>query len=108
MADWLRERRARWPRATNPRLLVVAQTYRHPASPQLSYTGMRSACDQIGLLPRQLWTDRVLDEASETADPICLVRLFGIHPRVAVKYVRTARPDNVLTRPDSVDRERSP
>ncbi|WP_437031171.1 hypothetical protein [Streptomyces sp. enrichment culture] len=98
VADWLRERRTRWPRATNPHLLVTAQTYRHPASPQISYTGMRSAFDQIGLLPRQLWTDRVLDEARETADPICLVRLFGIHPRVAVKYVHTAHPDKALPR----------
>ncbi|GJF20972.1 hypothetical protein SHO565_15360 [Streptomyces sp. HO565] len=98
VADWLRERRTRWPQATNPHLLVTAQTYRHPASPQISYTGMRSAFDQIGLLPRQLWTDRVLDEARETADPICLVRLFGIHPRVAVKYVHTAHPDKALPR----------
>ncbi|MEV8071617.1 hypothetical protein [Streptomyces pseudogriseolus] len=98
MADWLRERRTRWPRATNPHLIVTAQTYRHPASPQISYTGLRSAFDQIGLLPRQLWTDRVLDEARETADPIALVRLFGIHPRVAVKYVHTAHPDKALPR----------
>ncbi|MGW5212776.1 hypothetical protein ACWEQO_16595 [Streptomyces sp. NPDC004051] len=98
VADWLRERRTRWPRATNPHLLVTAQTYRHPAGPQISYTGMRSVFDQIGLLPCQLWTDRVLDEARETADPICLVRLFGIYPRAAVKYVHTAHPDKALPR----------
>jgi len=98
VADWLRERRTRWPQATNPHLLITAQTYRHPTSPQISYTGMRSAFDQIGLLPRQLWTDRVLDEARETADPICLVRLFGIHPSVAVKYVQAAHPDKALPR----------
>ncbi|MFK4547268.1 hypothetical protein RKD29_006864 [Streptomyces tendae] len=98
VADWLRERRTRWPQATNPHLLVTAQTYRNPSSPQISYTGMRSAFDQIGLLPRQLWADRVLDEARETADPVCLVRLFGIHPRVAVKYVHTAHPDKALPR----------
>ncbi|MEU1367472.1 hypothetical protein ABZ454_15190 [Streptomyces sp. NPDC005803] len=98
VADWLRERRTRWPRATNPHLVVTPWTYRHPASPQISYTGMRSAFDQIGLLPRQLWTDRVLDEARETADPVSLVRLFGIHPRIAVKYVHTAHPDKALPR----------
>ncbi|MEU1367466.1 hypothetical protein ABZ454_15155 [Streptomyces sp. NPDC005803] len=80
VADWLRERRIRWPHATDSHLLVTLQTYRHPASPQISYTGMRSAFDQIGLLPRQLWADRVLDEARETADPVRLVRLFGIPP----------------------------
>lgn len=98
VADWPRGRRTHWPQATNPHLLITAQTYQHPTSPQISYTGMRSAFDQIGLLPRQLWTDRVLDEARETADPICLVRLFGIHPRVAVKYVQTAHPDKVPPR----------
>ncbi|MER8199155.1 hypothetical protein ABTY00_35060 [Streptomyces microflavus] len=52
-ADWLRERRRRWPQATNPHLLVTPQTYRHPASPPISHCAMRSAFDQIGLLPRQ-------------------------------------------------------
>jgi hypothetical protein len=64
----------------------------------MSYTGLRSAFDQIGLLPRQLWADRVLEEARETADPVRLVRLFGIHPNIAVKYVRTAHPDKTLPR----------
>ncbi|MFE5711467.1 hypothetical protein ACFQ7J_11700 [Streptomyces sp. NPDC056501] len=59
---------------------------------------LRSAFDQIGLLPRRLWADRVLDEARETADPVRLVRLFGIHPKIAVKYVHTAHPDKALPR----------
>ncbi|WP_405904803.1 hypothetical protein OG742_00790 [Streptomyces sp. NBC_00828] len=49
-ADWLRERRRRWPQATNPHLLIISQTYRHPASPQISYCAMRAAFDKIGLL----------------------------------------------------------
>jgi site-specific recombinase XerC len=97
-ADWLRERRRRWPQATNPHLLITSQTYRHPASPQISYCAMRAAFDQIGLLPRQVWADRILDEARETADPVHLVRLFGIHPGIAVKYVHAAHPDKALPR----------
>ena len=96
-ADWLRERRRR-PRATNPHLLVTSQTYRHPASPQGSHLAMRTAFDQIGLLPRQVWADRTLDEARKTADPVHLVRLFGIHPSIAVKYVHAAHPDKALPR----------
>ncbi|MDX2525733.1 hypothetical protein [Streptomyces europaeiscabiei] len=98
VADWLRERRRRWPQATNPHLLITSHTYRHPASPQISYCAMRAAFDQIGLLPRQVWADRILDEARETADPVHLVRLFGIHPTIAVKYVNTAHPDKALPR----------
>jgi hypothetical protein len=97
-ADWLRERRRRWPQATNPHLLITAQTYRHPASPQISYCAMRAVFDQIGLLPRQVWADRILDEARETADPVHLVRLFGIYPSIAVKYVHAAHPDKALPR----------
>ncbi|GAQ65333.1 hypothetical protein [Streptomyces scabiei] len=97
-ADWLRERRRRWPQATNPHLLITSQSYRHPASPQISYCAMRAAFDQIGLLPRQVRADRILDEARETTDPVHLVRLFGIHPSIAVKYVHAAHPDKVLPR----------
>ncbi|WP_329274106.1 hypothetical protein [Streptomyces sp. NBC_00691] len=98
VADWLRERRRRWPQATNPHLLITSQTYRHPGSPPISYGGTRAAFDQVGLLPRQVWADRVLDEARETADPVRLVRLFGIHPSIAVKYVHAAHPDKALPR----------
>ncbi|UOB07639.1 hypothetical protein MQE23_00380 [Streptomyces sp. HP-A2021] len=98
MADWLRERRRRWPQASNPHLIITTHSYRHPASPQLSYCALRAAFDQVGLLPRQVWADRILYEALETADPVHLVRLFGIHPNIAVKYVHAAHPDTALPR----------
>ncbi|MEU9992923.1 hypothetical protein AB0E10_40340 [Streptomyces sp. NPDC048045] len=98
VAVWLRERRHRWPHATNPHLLITSQTYRHPASVQISYCALRAAFDQIGLLPRQVWADRILYEAQESADPVHLPRLFGIHPKIAVKYVHTAHPDKALPR----------
>lgn len=93
MADWPRERRRHWPQATDPHLLITSQSYRHPASPQISYCAMRAAFDQIGLLPRQVRADRILDKAQATADPVHLVRIFGIfgiHPSIAVKYVHAA------------------
>ncbi|MFD4943683.1 hypothetical protein ACFWNT_14390 [Streptomyces sp. NPDC058409] len=98
VADWLRERRRRRPEATNSHLLITCHTYRHPSSPQLSYCAVRAAFDQVGLLPRQVWADRILYEARETADPVHLVRLFGIHPGVAVKYVNTVHPDKAIPR----------
>ncbi|MFC7895487.1 hypothetical protein [Streptomyces sp. NPDC057381] len=43
-----------------------------------------------------MWADRILYEAQETADPVHLVRSFGIHPYIAVKYVHAAHPDKAL------------
>ncbi|MDX3631055.1 hypothetical protein PV728_12285 [Streptomyces europaeiscabiei] len=69
MADWLRERRRRWPEATNPHLLITSRTYRHPASPPISYCARRAAFDQIGLLPRQVWADRILNFTRPSRPP---------------------------------------
>ncbi len=44
-------------------------------------------------MPRALWADRVLDEARVSEDPVHLVRLFGLHPHTAVRYVHAAHPD---------------
>ncbi|WP_335937688.1 hypothetical protein [Streptomyces sp. PTD5-9] len=79
-------------------MLITAQTYRHPASPQLSYCALRAAFDQSSPLPRQVWADRILCEAQESAAPVHLVRLFGVHPEVAVKYVHTAHADKAPPR----------
>jgi hypothetical protein len=46
----------------------------------------------------QLWRDRVLHEAHCTADPVHLIRLFGIHSSTAVKCVNAAHPSEALPR----------
>ncbi len=56
----------------------------------------------IGLLSRQVWADRIRYETQKTADPVRLVRLFGIHADIAVRYVHAAHPDKDL--PRSADR----
>ncbi|GAB2792551.1 hypothetical protein [Amycolatopsis magusensis] len=95
ISAWLAERQRRWPRTPNPHLLLSHNTAHHPARPPLSYTGFRAAFAP-GILPSQLWADRVLHEAELTADPVHLVRLFGIHPHTAVKYVHAAHPGRAL------------
>lgn len=40
-----------------------------------------------------------LDEARETADPIRLMRLFGITSHTAIHYVRTAYPERFAIDP---------
>lgn len=95
---WLRQRRGRWPGTGNPHLIISQQTALHPAGIGVSYFYLRAAFDQIGLLPRKVWSDRVLYEAKQAADPVHLIRLFGSHPCTAVKYVNAAHPDKALPR----------
>ncbi|MFC7819541.1 MULTISPECIES: hypothetical protein [unclassified Streptomyces] len=40
--------------------------------------------------------DRVLDEAHETADPVHLMRVFGIAPDTATKYVKAVHPHRFI------------
>jgi len=37
--------------------------------------------------------DRILDEARHTADPIHLMRVFGLTAKPAMKYVQAAHPE---------------
>jgi hypothetical protein len=46
----------------------------------------------------RLRVDRILDEAKHTAGPLHLVRLFGISPITAMRYLRAAHPGGL--RPD--------
>ena len=96
--EWLQERHDQWPASPNPHLLVTTHSAHHPALPPVSYCALRRAFDHTGITPRQMWSDRVLDEARQTADPVHLVHLFGIHPGTAVRYVHTAHPDKALPR----------
>jgi hypothetical protein len=41
----------------------------------------------------QLRQDRILDEARHTADPVRLMRVFGICDTTAMKYLYTAHPE---------------
>ncbi|MEU0048212.1 hypothetical protein [Streptomyces werraensis] len=93
---WLQERHRQWPASPNPHLLVTTHSAHHPALPPVSYCALRRAFDRTGITPRQMWSDRVLDEALQTADPVHLVHLFGIHPGTAVRYVHAAHPDKAL------------
>jgi len=94
--EWLHARQQRWPASPNPHLLITTHSAHHPALPPVSPCALRRAFDQTGITPRQMWRDRVLDEARHTADPVHLVHLFGIHPGTAVRYVQAAHPDQAL------------
>lgn len=97
--EWLRERHRRWPLTTNPHLLLSQQTATMDTLPPISSMVMNNIFRPLGLSPSKLRQDRILDEARHTADPVHLIRVFGITARTAMKYVYTAHPERRSTLP---------
>jgi integrase len=88
---WLRDRHRRWPRTANPHLFIsrVTATDTMP----VSYQHISRCFAPAQITASQLREDRILDEARHTADPVRLMRLFGIADTTAMKYVFTAHPE---------------
>ncbi|UQX11218.1 hypothetical protein [Candidatus Mycobacterium methanotrophicum] len=55
--------------------------------------------ERLGLAPSQLRRDRILDEASHTADPVHLMHVFGISAKTATTYIQAAHPERRSTAP---------
>ena len=96
---WLRERHRRWPATANPHLLISQQTAAMDTLPPVSSMGMTEIFRPLGLAPSRLRQDRILDEARHTADPVHLIRVFGISATTAMKYVYAAHPERRSTLP---------
>jgi hypothetical protein len=96
---WLRERHRRWPVTANPHLLVSQQTAAMDTLPPVSLMVMNEISRPLGLAPSKLRQDRLLDEARHTADPVHLMRVFGISAATAMKYVYAAHPERRSTLP---------
>jgi len=94
---WLRERRRRWPRSANRHLLLSQQTAVTDAP--VSSMVMNQVFRPLGISPSKLRQDRILDEARHTADPVHLMRVFGISAATAMKYVYAAHPERRSTLP---------
>ncbi|MFD9334251.1 hypothetical protein ACFWBF_07495 [Streptomyces sp. NPDC060028] len=97
--EWLVERHHRWPLSTNPYLIVSPLTALHIDHPAVGISNFSTLRDRIGINFTQLRQDRFLDEARETADPVRLMRLFGITSYTAIHYVRTAHPERFTIDP---------
>jgi hypothetical protein len=93
MAAWLRERHLRWPLTDNPHLLVTRETAANAAGPPIALTVIDAIFNGLGLTPSRVRQDRILDEARHTADPIHLMRVFGLSAKPAMKYVQAAHPE---------------
>ncbi|MGW8879260.1 hypothetical protein [Streptomyces mirabilis] len=98
LTRWMTERHRRWPTTTNPHLLVTARTATDDSHPQVNPQAITKALHRLGLQITSLRVDRILDEAKHTRDPVHLIRLFGLSPVTAMKYLRAAHPAG--TRPD--------
>ncbi|MEA5362906.1 hypothetical protein VA596_25460 [Amycolatopsis sp., V23-08] len=99
MAEWLRTRHERWPLSLTPHLLITRLTA-HEQVPMSRY-GLGAPFRQLGITARQLRTDRILDEAHHTAEPVQLMRVFGLGVTTAVSYVRAAHLDRFTPDPTS-------
>jgi len=92
LADlWLRERHERWPATSNPHLFISQQTAAESGPVAIYY--LWRIFKPLGINHTQLRRDRVLDEARATADPVHLMRVFGVTAETALKYIYTAHPD---------------
>jgi hypothetical protein len=61
-------------------------------APEIEF--VRYAVDSpLGVGPSVLRQDRILDEARHTADPVHLMRVFGISVHTAMDYVYAAHPE---------------
>lgn len=89
-SQWLRDRHQRWPSSRNRHLLVSQQTAVDTST--VGPTMIGAVFEPLGVRPDRLRQDRILDEARHTADPVHLVRVFGITENTAMNYVHAAHP----------------
>ncbi|UUU22877.1 hypothetical protein [Streptomyces sp. DSM 40750] len=69
-----------------------------PDHPPVSF-GLLSGALPRGLTLSGLRQDRILNEAAESADPLRLMRLFGITEQTAMRYVTAAHPERTAKLP---------
>jgi integrase len=90
---WLGERRRRWPHTSNTCLLVSQQSAVDSTPSPVALPVIDRCFRPLGVSPSQLRADRILDEARHTADPVHLMRVFGLSDTTAMKYLYTAHPE---------------
>lgn len=97
-AAWLGDRARRWPKSANRRLLISSQTAADTEHRPITTVHVHQLLQRLGVSATQLRMDRILHEARVTADPVHLVRLFGISITTAMNYLHTAHPDRIAMR----------
>jgi hypothetical protein len=94
--DYLTYRQTRWPRTSNPLLLINQQTAHHDASVGRGW--VREAAQLRTTHLAGLRRDRILEEAMARGgrDPLHLAAMFSLHPDTAQRYT-----DAIYGRPGS-------
>ena len=90
---WAAERHRRWPDCSNPRLLVSPASAMDTRHSPVADNVFRKIFKQRGLTAQQVRQDRIRDEACATADPVHLIRVFGITTSTAMRYIYAAHPE---------------
>lgn len=109
--DWLTVRHDTSPRTRNTHLLVTDHSASSAVDPMVAAMTVRRIFRDIGVRASQLRQDRILDEAALTADPVHLMRLFGVSTNTAMRYVSTQPTLNATRKPaarNSPDQPREP
>ncbi|MFF7250459.1 hypothetical protein ACFZBU_42085 [Embleya sp. NPDC008237] len=96
---WIAHRYERWPQCANPHLIVSNRSAVDDLHPAVGRDVVRTPFRAVGVTAESLRQDRILDEARHTADPIGLMRVFGLSDDTALRYVAAAHPDK---RPDPI------
>ncbi|MGW6695834.1 site-specific integrase [Rhodococcus sp. NPDC054953] len=98
-AQWLVERHRRWPVSANPHLLINQQTALNTGHPSISQSSITKAFNPHDLTMEHVRQDRILNEAQHSADPLHLIRLFGISDETAMRYITAAHPERTSALP---------
>lgn len=96
ISGYLTHRHTRWPRTSNPHLLVTRRTAHDQAAVSEFWLG--SLLRHLPVTLRQLREDRILEEAQATeADPLHLSAMFGLGAQAGLRY--TLAVDGETTQP---------
>lgn len=93
LLDWMTKRHQRWPTATNTHLLTTTHGAFALGDPAVAPTTLTRIFRIVGIQAQQLRFDRLLDEAATTADPIHLMRVFGVSSATAMRYIHASHPE---------------
>ncbi|MFC9840037.1 hypothetical protein ACFVKB_40610 [Rhodococcus sp. NPDC127530] len=99
LLQWLDARISQWPTSTNPHLLTTTLGAVALHAPAVSHATISNVFRTVGVQGRHIRFDRILHEARTTADPIHLMRVFGICANTAMRYLHAAHPERAAAPP---------
>ncbi|MGN9844876.1 hypothetical protein ACTMTI_42790 [Nonomuraea sp. H19] len=98
LAAWLKDRNQRWPTSANPHLFITTATaFRDDAA--ISINSLTLIFRRVGINAHRIREDRLLHEATVTADPVHLIRVFGVCTGTAMRYIQAAHPERAAVPP---------